>query len=114
MVMVVPILSDLELIVYNWLTKRKIVFEYGVSVRGGVFEIGGAKIDFTLPERNIAIRVQGSYWHRGVVPEGKDALQREMLTAEGWTVVDIWGDDILDPTRLEQTMRLALQGREML
>lgn len=74
--------------------------------------MGGAVVDFLITERMLAWRVMGEYWHRGVVPEARDVIQRENLMAMGWTVVDIWGEDIKE--RLSQTMRLALQGREML
>ena len=109
-----PILSDIELIVYNWLTKRKIVFEYGVSISGGVFELGGAKVDFLLPERNLVWRVMGEYWHREISTRGQDVIQRELLEGRGWTVVDIWSSDLEDPNRVNETLTRALRGEEML
>ena len=110
--MMEQVYTDIEAIVLQWLTKRRIEFQFATSLRGGFFELGGIVVDFLLPERRLAWRVMGQYWHRGVVPEGKDILQRENLEAEGWTVVDLWSDDI--ENRLEQTMCLALEGREML
>lgn len=104
--------TDIERIVINWLTYHKIVFQFATSLKGGFFELGGAVVDFLLPERNLAWRVMGEYWHRGVVPSGRDTIQREMLTSLGWRVVDIWGDDIFN--RLEETMQKALLGEEML
>jgi len=106
--------SDIELIVIEWLDKRKIEYSFQSSIGGGFYELGGSVVDFLLNDLGLAWRVQGDYWHRGVVPEGRDLIQREMLEGEGWTVIDLWGEDILDPTRLEQAMRLALQGQEML
>ena len=110
--MVEQIMTDIEEIVYNWLVKHKVAFIFQSSLAGGYYELGGSVVDFLLEERNIAIRVFGEYWHKGVAKTGADALQREMLTALGWTVVDLWSGDIED--HLEQAMRLALQGREML
>ncbi len=104
--------SDIEKLVLQWLIKHRIVFQFATSLGGGFYELGGAVVDFLLPERNLAWRVMGEYWHRGVVPEGKDAIQREMLTAEGWTVVDLWSSDI--ESRLEETLTKALRGEEML
>ena len=108
------VFSDIERLVYNWLTAHKIDFKFQTSLSGGFFSLGGMVVDFLIPDIWVAIRVMGEYWHRGVLPEGKAVLQREQLEAMGWTVVDLWGEDILDPDRLEQAMNLALQGREML
>ena len=107
-----PVMSDIEEIVYDWLVKRNIVFSFQVSVGGGHFSLGGAVVDFMLTDLRIALRVAGEYWHRGVVPEARDKIQKEMLTGLGFVVVDIFGNDIKE--RLAETMRLALQGREIL
>lgn len=107
-----PVMSDVETIVYGWLTKREIVFNFATSLRGGFYQLGGAVVDFILPNRMLAWRVMGEYYHRGVVKEGSDIIQKELLSELGYVVVDIWGDDIED--RLEETMRLALQGQEIL
>ena len=104
-------MSDIETIVYNYLVRHKIPFQFATSLAGGFFELGGAVVDF-LVEPNLAWRVMGEYYHRGVTKEGSDLIQREMLEGLGYIVVNIWGDDIKD--RLEETMRLALQGEEML
>ena len=105
-------MTDIETIVYQWLTRRNIEFQFQTSLRGGFFALGGAVVDFLLDDLNIAIRVFGEYWHRGVTKEGSDILQREMLGELGWTVVDLWSDDI--ESKLEETMRLALMGQEVL
>ena len=110
--MVKPIFTDIEEIVYNWLVKHKIVFTFQSSLSGGRYELGGSVVDFILDNRNIAIRVLGEYWHRGVAKEGSDLLQKENLSALGWTVVDLLEDDL--KTKLEETMRLALLGQEVL
>jgi len=110
--MVTRVATDIELIVLNWLDKRKIVYQFQTSLAGGFFELGGAVVDILLPEHGLAWRISGEYWHRGVVAEGRDAVQREMLEADGWIVVDIWGENILN--RLDVTMKKALMGEEIL
>lgn len=104
--------TDIERIVLEWLTRHKIDFQFATSLRGGFFELGGAVVDFILPARMLAWRVMGEYWHTGVTAEGHDLVQRELLTELGYIVVDLWGQDLQN--RLDETMRLALQGREML
>ena len=109
--MVTQVMSDLETLVYNFLVKRGVGFQFQTSFSGGWYELGGAVVDF-LVEPNLAWRVMGEYYHQGVSKSGSDVIQREMLEAEGFVVVDIWGLDIQN--RLNETMRLALIGREML
>lgn len=106
------VMTDIEAIVVGWLRRHKIVFQFATSLRGGFFELGGAVVDILIPDRQLAWRIMGEYWHRGTVPEGKDAIQREMLTALGWKVVDLWSDDIKN--KLDETLRRALLGEEML
>ena len=105
-------MTDIETIVYGWLTKKGIVFQFATSLRGGFYQLGGAVVDFILPARMLAWRVMGEYYHRGVVKEGSDIIQKELLAELGYVVVDIWGDDIED--RLEETLTKALRGEEVL
>lgn len=106
------VMSDIETIVYDYLVRRGIVFQFATSLRGGFYQLGGAVVDFLLPARMLAWRVMGEYWHRSVVKEGSDIIQKELLSELGYVTVDIWGDDI--ENRLEETMRLALRGEEVL
>ena len=110
--MVTQIGTDIEMMVMAWLDKRQIAYEFKSSLLGGFFELGGAVVDFLLPDRNLAWRVMGEFWHRGVQKSGSDLIQKENLSAMGWTVVDIWSMDL--ENRFEETMRLALQGQEQL
>ena len=104
--------TNIERLVYAYLVRRNISFRFQTSLMGGFFALGGAVVDFLLDDRMLAWRIQGEFWHRGVEKEGSDLLQREMLTALGWTVVDLLADDL--ENRLNQTLRLALQGQEVL
>lgn len=112
--MTTDIYTDIEALVIRWLDRHKIEYSFSTSIAGGFYELGGAVVDFLLHSRGLAWRVHGVYWHTGVDIEGHDQIQRELLEGMGWTVVDIWSDDILDPARLEQAMRLALIGQEVL
>ena len=105
--------SDLERLVYDWLVRRKFPFTFQSSLAGGHFQLGGSVVDFIIPDRMLAWRVQGEYWHRGVEKTGSDIIQKEQLTALGYTVVDLLEADLRDPDRREQTLNLALRGQEM-
>lgn len=104
--------TDIELLVLQWLDKRKINYQFQTSLAGGIFELGGSVIDILIPDRMLAWRVFGEYWHRGVGVEGRDLIQKENLSAMGLTVVDIWEQNIRN--RLNETMEKALMGEEML
>ena len=106
------VMTEPEAIVYQFLVERKIPFEFQTSLAGGIYELGGSVIDFLLPEHRLAWRVMGSYWHRGVTKEGSDLIQKESLSAMGLVVVDLQEDDLHN--KLEETMRLALQGIEII
>ena len=107
--MTTGVYTDLELIVMGWLNRRGIVYSFQTSLAGGHYQLGGSVVDFLIG--NLAWRVQGEYWHRGVEKTGSDIIQKEQLTALGYTVVDLLEDDLR--SRLDETLRLALEGREM-
>ena len=104
--------TDIEKLVLQWLINHQINFQFQTSLSGGFYELGGSVVDFLLPDQRLAWRVHGEYWHRGVSVEGRDLIQKETLSAMGLTIVDLWGSDIQN--RLEETMRLALLGQEVL
>ena len=107
--------SDLELICLRWLDKKGITdFEFQSSQMGGWYELGGAVVDFLFSERSLGWRVHGEYWHTGVEKEATDAVQRELLESQGWTMVDIWGSSLETPEMVERTLSKALQGEEVL
>jgi len=107
--------SDLERIVINWLNKRGIIdYDFQSSLLGGRYELGGSIIDILFPDRSLAWRIQGDYWHKQIAKQATDSVQRELLESQGWKVVDIWGSTLDTPTRIEETLRKALMGVEML
>ena len=110
--MTTGVYSDLELIVMGWLEKHKILFEAQSSLMGGFYQLGGTVVDIIIPDRMLAWRVQGEYWHSGVEKTGSDIIQKDQLTALGYTVIDLWEDDLRN--RLNETLTLALEGQEML
>lgn len=109
-----PLMTDIEAIVYRWLLRRKIRFEFHSSLLGGIYQLGGAVVDFVISDRMLAWRVMGEYWHSTVPKRGSDLLQRERLASRGYIVVDLFGQDLEDPGRREEAFMKALQGQEML
>lgn len=104
-------LSTLEKKVFSWLTKRKILFSVQEKMFG-VAEAGSATVDFIIPDRNLAIRVMGSYYHSSFESRARDLFGKEQLFNAGYEVVDIWEPDLADD-KIERTMELALQGVEI-
>ena len=105
------LLNNLERIVYHWLIKKNILFTTQVPMFGAG-ELGSATVDFILTARNIVLRIMGTFWHSGLETNARDLLGREKLAEAGYTVVDVWEDDI--NRNLDATMDLAIAGQEML
>ena len=106
-------MSDIEKIIFDWLTRHNIQFEFQSSFSGGRYELGGSVVDFVLGDLNILIRAQGDYYHSGVEKSATDDVQRELLESQGWIVVDIYGSDLETPEEVNNTLTKALRGEEM-
>ena len=71
-------------------------FEFQSSQFGGRLYKGGAILDFYVPELNLAINVQGSYYHyRTLEQRTRTQLQRAQLEGAGIQVVYIDEEDLL-------------------
>jgi len=104
--------SDLEILVFEFLTKRKIKFEFQSQLLGGYAnELGSATLDFVFRDTDTCWRIMGEYFHRGASPEARDQIQKVRLQEMGWTVVDIWETDL--KKRLDYTLTQALRGQEL-
>lgn len=108
-----PFLSDLEKKVYSWLVENEIPFESQQRMFGTAGELGSATIDFIIIERNLALRIMGSYWHSSFEAKARDQFGKEQLLEQGYEVVDLW-EEHLTGEEIERTMLLALQGIEVL
>ncbi len=104
-------LSSLERKVWDWLVKNGILFETEQTMLAPARETGSAIVDFLLPEKNIILRVMGSYYHSGLTADARDELSKERLMNQGYIVIDLW-EETLSKDRLESTMRKALRGEE--
>ena len=104
-------LSTLEKKVYDWLAKREIPFTTQEPMFGIAGEAGSATVDFIIDERNLALRVMGSYWHSGLEAKARDEFGKGQLVNEGFIVVDLQEEDLADD-KINHTMELALEGVE--
>jgi len=104
-------LSSWERKVYYALRRRGISFQMQVNYAGGVGILGGMRVDFVLQDRPVIIRVQGP-WHLFPAAQARDELQRQYLQALGYTVVDLYEEDIANLDRaLEQKLGVPVRGR---
>lgn len=103
--------SKPERMLYGWLIKHGISFEYQVTVAGGRAIPGGAVLDFVVYARAtpIAIRIQ-SYWHKGAENILGDDIQLNMLQEIGYVVEDVYDWQISTVPKLENVMRQILYG----
>jgi hypothetical protein len=99
-----------ERMVYGWLIRHKVIFDYQSPVLGGKVA-GGAVLDFVLHDRvdPIVIRIQ-SYWHTGASNMFADAIQLSSLQELKYTVEDVWEWEINTVSRLDNKMRQILYG----
>jgi len=106
-------LSALEKKVYNWLTRNNIPFTTQEPMFGIAGELGSAIVDFVIEERNLVLRVMGSYYHSTREAKARDEFGKERLINQGYIVVDLYEESLADD-KLERTMRMALEGQESL
>ena len=106
-------LSELERKVYNWLTKREIPFTTQEPMFGVAGELGSAVVDFVIEERNLVLRIMGSYYHSTIEAKARDEFGKEQLINRGYIVVDLREEDLSDE-RIEHTLEMALEGQEAL
>ena len=108
-----PFLSSLEKKVYDWLVKNNVPFMTQQPMFGFAGELGSAVIDFVLTERNIVLRVMGSYYHSTLESKARDEFGKEQLINKGYIVVDLWERDLTEEI-IENTMQAAIRGEEVL
>ena len=107
-----PPMSNLEEIVFEWLTRKNIVFEFQSQLIGGyIRSLGDAIIDFLLPNDNLLFRVMGEYFHSSTKEKARDIIQKQNLEGMGYTVVDLWEDDLLSSP--DYVLEHALRGEEV-
>ena len=106
-------LSELEKKVYNWLTKRDIPFTTQEPMFGVAGELGSAVVDFVIEERNLVLRIMGSYYHSTMEAKARDEFGKEQLINKGYIVVDLREEDLTDE-RITRTLEMALEGQEAL
>lgn len=92
-----------EYVAFTWLVKHGYEpyedFQFQSSQMGGRQLFGGAVVDFDFPWFPMAWRIQGEFWHVGdPATEGRDAMQKLMLESYGYTVVDIYAQDVVQRT----------------
>jgi len=86
-----------EYLVYKELVKIGIEFEYQANQMGGRLSVGGAVVDFLIPSLNLALQIQGLYWHyqRSSTQKARDAISRASLEGMGLTVIYLDEDDLM-------------------
>jgi hypothetical protein len=73
-------------------------FDFQSSLQGGRIERGGMVLDFILFDpQNVAINVQGEYWHyqQGSERIARDKIQRASSASMGFTLVYIDESDAI-------------------
>jgi len=75
-------------------------FTYQSPLLGGRMDKGGFVLDFMFPDRDLAVNVQGVYYHYhfGVEAKARDMMARVSLAGQNITLIFIDDDDLMrDP-----------------
>lgn len=59
------------------------------------YDDGGYRLDFSYPDRRLAIEVDGRRWHPGRLAQERDRLRDNVLTVKGWLVLRFTWEDVL-------------------
>jgi len=105
-----------EFLCFDWLVKRGLEpmedFIFQSSRMGGRQLYGGAVVDFDFQDQMLAWRVQGEYFHIGnPAKEASDIMQKMSLSVAGYTVVDIFAQDVIE--RRNWILTKALNGEQV-
>ncbi len=104
-----------EFIAFDWLERKGFVagedFIFQSSRMGGRQMYGGAVVDFDFPDRQLAWRIQGEHFHIGnPAKEASDVMQKMSLEVLGYTVIDIFAQDVIE--RRNWILTRALNGEQ--
>jgi hypothetical protein len=84
---------------------------------GGRLQKGGVVIDFLFSDPpDLAINVQGIYFHYGMGPEvrGRDIMAREQLASQGLRLIFIDEDDLMEDARYYVSQALEYRDHSRL
>jgi hypothetical protein len=108
-----PVGSDLEWMVYWWLTSKGIPFDYQVPFGGGRVT-GGQMFDFLVKDRvpPLVLGPQGEYWHYASQEKRQHTMDLKLEAQRaGFPVVFMREQDLR--MSLESTMTAALAGIQL-
>ena len=102
-----------EFIVWEYRTKQKrqrvgVDFDFQSPFFGGRTRFGGFIADYFFPRKNEIWRVNGERFHLAKPKDrAKDALAKVQFLQQGYTVLDLWEDDLL--SRAQFVLDLAFE-----
>jgi len=116
-----PVGSVPELIVYDFLKRYNIPFQYQIAMFGGRARAGGLVPDFLLQGEHAGTvwQIQGDYWHTRPGKRETDEINRLRIMSGMYdgqrikSVLFLWENHLMDRATRSKTLRLALGGIEM-
>jgi len=81
-------ITNLEVVVKEYLDKNRIDYIFQFPTRTGFV------IDFVIPNKKVAIEVDGNVWHSSKEAIKRDRFKDYQLKKEGWKVVRIKEEEI--------------------
>jgi len=75
--------TNIEKKVRDYFDRKEINYVFQYSTRSGFV------IDFVIPEKKIAIEVDGTHWHSSKEAKKRDRFKDYQLKREGWEVIRV-------------------------
>lgn len=97
---------------------REMATKMGLKVENNVRRFKGrgvAELDVLVPEKNLAIDFNGTYWHEEgkFKPVGFHAMKRKLVNELGFTYIEVWENDWRDRREaVKLSLRLAMRVEE--
>lgn len=95
------------------LAMHKILDDAGIPYQKNVWDIVTGELDIYIPDRNLAVEVNGLYWHSEARGRGRDYhLAKTLECAEkGVQLIHIFESEIRDKTEIIESMILSRVGK---
>jgi len=114
-----PVITRPELRCYEWLERhfgrdsQGVDWEYTVATLVSGAKAHGIQVDFHIYAAGLLVwQVQGEYFHFSTAEQmGSDLFEKEMLTAAGYTVVNLLESQVNADT--DRVCRAALNGEQL-
>lgn len=104
--------SDIEQDLYTFLSS--VIDPSRIKRHARIFDNSKKEVDFFIADLNIAVELNGCYWHRDEVDAGAMLFKTNALAAKGVTLIHIWDYEWLkDRVKIENFIKSKLDTKKI-